>query len=333
MTGVITVVVPVRDEATTVAATLRSVAAQTIGAERIELLVLDGCSSDGTGEICRRFADAAPWHRFAVRRNAARTVPHALNAGLADARGEWFTRVDGRTTLSREYLEVCTDAAGRHGGATAVGGRLVTIADGAVATAIAAVVTHPLGVGRGFRLPIHTETEVGHHPFAVWRTEDVRSYGGFREELTRNQDDEFSMRARARGARIYVTPAAVVSYRPRTRIRGLAAQYFQYGLWKAAVGRSTGLFPLQSVAPAAVTAGAAAALGAAVTGRSRLPLALALASYGTAAAAVSLTRPGARPDLTLAALAAAHLSYGTGVLCGAAAPTLTRHGPGQARVR
>ena len=93
------------------------------------------------------------------------------------------------------------------------------------------------------------ETQVPHHPFAVWRAEDVRAYGGFREELTRNQDDEFSMRAVARGARIYVEPAAAVSYRPRERLRGLGAQYFQYGLWKAAVGRATGLFPLQSPHP------------------------------------------------------------------------------------
>ena len=91
---------------------------------------------------------------------------------------------------------------------TAAGGLLVADADGAVANAIAAAVTHPLGVGQGFRTLRAGPAEVPHHPFAVWRTDFVREAGGFDAGLVRNQDDEFSMRAARHGARIEVIAAS-----------------------------------------------------------------------------------------------------------------------------
>jgi succinoglycan biosynthesis protein ExoA len=181
-----------------------------------------------------------------------------------------------------------------------------------------------LGVGSGFRVPIAAETEVPHHPFAVWRTTDVRDHGGFRGELTRNQDDEFSMRARSRGARIFALPEATVRYRPRERLRGLAVQYFQYGLWKAAVGRTEGLFPLRSLAPAGVTVAGAVALGVAAGGRSRVPLALGALVYGGAGVVIARARPRARLGWTAAALATTHLAYGAGLLTGVTRPGLVR---------
>ena len=329
--GIVTVVVPVRDEASTVSRALESLATQSIRPERIEVLVYDGRSRDGTADICRAFADRAPWHRFRVEDSPQRTVPHALNAGLAKASGEWFTRLDGRTSLSPSYLAECVTMAASGGPGTAAGGRLEAEAIGATAESIAAVVTHPLGVGQGFRTRVVKPTEVPHHPFAVWRTADVRAFGGYRAQLTRNQDDEFSMRARAAGARIWVLPTATVRYRPRERVRGVATQYFQYGLWKAAVGRSEGLFPLQSLAPALVTVCAVGA--AAAARRSPLPLAGGALLYATAAAAVRRSRPGARLVPTTVALLATHMSYGLGLLIGVARPSLTTSVMGHGRLR
>ena len=328
----VTVVVPVCDEGATVGAALESLAAQTIGAASIEVLVYDGGSVDDTVAICRSFADRHPWRRFEVLHNSARTVPHALNAGLAASSCEWFTRLDGRTRLSPGYLAGCLEALRKPDAATAAGGAFVAEATGATAESIAAAVTHPFGIGRGFRTET-AATDVPHHPFAVWRTADVLRFGGFDSSLTRNQDDEFSMRAAGHGARIVLVPEVAVHYRPRERMRGLAAQYFQYGLWKSAVARRHGLFPRRSLVPALALLGAGGAVALAATGRTALPACAVAAGYAALGAAASRARPGASPFATTAALATVHLTYGLGVIAGALRPGLTAGRAGSARVR
>ena len=328
----ICVVLPVRDEAGTVAAALESLAAQTLPAEQIEVLVFDGLSSDGTRAVCERFRERRPWRRFSVESNPERVVPHALNSALERTDAPFFTRIDGRTSLSPGYLERCMARVGGAGRRTAAGGLLVAEADGAVANAIAAAVTHSLGVGPGFRTLRSGPAEVPHHPFAVWRTDFVREAGGFDVELVRNQDDEFSMRASRHGARIEVIDGEFVRYRPRERFRGLVVQYFQYGLWKAAVARRKGLFPMRSLAPAAVVLAGCAALAGAARGRPRAAAAY-LTGYAAGGVLAAGARRGASWPLVGVALMTVHGAYGVGLLLGAACPGLTETAAGRGRVR
>jgi succinoglycan biosynthesis protein ExoA len=327
----VTVVVPVRDEESTVHSALESLARQTIGPAALEVLVFDGGSVDGTKDVCRAFASGYPWGRFEVFDNPQRTVPHALNLGLAESRCKWFAVIAGRTTFSPDYLEACLRELETSGPGVAVGGRFVAEAEGPVARAIAAVVTHPLGVGRGFRTE-QTDTDVPHHPFAVWQRDDVLRFGAFNPELERNQDDEFSMRALSQGARIKLTHQPEIRYRPRERFRGVAVQYFQYGLWKAAVGRRYRLFPVRSLVPAAATGAFVGATALAVTGRTRLPLVGLLGGYAAVGSAIAGARNSNRV-VTAAALGLVHLAYGTGVIVGAARPAAVTSMVGTTRLR
>lgn len=323
-------VMPVRDEAKTLEKSLASLAAQSLGPEQIDVFVYDGLSTDETTEIARAWRSRCAWHRFEVLANPDLTVPHALNAALEITETPYFTRLDGRTRISPDYLEACILEIEARGNKTAAAGLFVAEAEGPVAEAIASAVTHPFGVGRGFRT-LTTPSEVDHHPFAVWRADDIRSIGGFDTELTRNQDDEFSMRAQSQGFKIYAFGPAYATYRPRERFRGLGMQYFQYGLWKSAVGRERGLFPLRSLAPG----GAAVAWGLSVMvlRRSRWPLFVLMAIYAIAGAIASRNRTAAGPIRTALALALVHLSYGCGVLSGAVWPRLAHSWLGSHRVR
>jgi hypothetical protein len=174
---------------------------------------------------------------------------------------------------------------------------------------------------------------IPHHPFALWRAVDVRALGGFAPGLTRNQDDEFSMRAARAGTRILLVPEAVVTYRPRERLPGLAVQYFQYGLWKSAVARERGLFPPRSLAPAGLLVGAAGGVGLAVAGRSRRPLQALAGAYLAAGTLASLHQAGAGPVATGCSMATTHVSYGAGVLAGAVRPSIASTRLGTGRVR
>jgi cellulose synthase/poly-beta-1,6-N-acetylglucosamine synthase-like glycosyltransferase len=328
----VSVVLPVRDEARTVGLALESLARQTLGPALLEVLVYDGTSSDDTKRICESYAERHVWKRFEIIENLPRTVPHALNAALAASTCAWFMRLDGRTSISPNYVEACVTRASVET-KVAAGGRLKTHATGAMASAIAAAVTHPIGVGRGFRNAHEAGPHLSHHPFAVWRKEELRSLGGFDPTLTRNQDDELSMRATKRGWRFLLVPEAEVVYRPRERIRGLAAQYFQYGLWKSVVARRHGLFPKRSAVPAAMTIAWAGSLLLRATGRTTWPLRSLVACYLGAGLAVARGRPSTNAVLVASALCVLHASYGAGVIAGFVRPTLADTRLGQGRVR
>src|SRR5262249_53387 len=56
---IVTVIVPVRNEARSLRACLGSLLAQTYPAERLEILVVDGLSEDGTAALAREIAGGA----------------------------------------------------------------------------------------------------------------------------------------------------------------------------------------------------------------------------------------------------------------------------------
>jgi glycosyltransferase involved in cell wall biosynthesis len=105
----VSVVVPTRDAARTVARCLASVRSQTWPA--LELLVVDNWSRDGTWELAGRLADLAL--RAGPERSAQR------NLGLERAAGEWVLWVDADMVLAPDAVERSL-AAARSAGAGAV---------------------------------------------------------------------------------------------------------------------------------------------------------------------------------------------------------------------
>lgn len=55
------------------------------------------------------------------------------------------------------------------------------------------------------------------------------------KELVRNQDDEFNFRLVQNGGKIWLDPSIKSTYYPRTSLRKLFKQYFQYGFYKIRV--------------------------------------------------------------------------------------------------
>ena len=97
----VSVVVPTRDAARTVARCLASVRAQTWPA--LELLVVDNWSRDGTWEVAARLADVAL--RAGHERSAQR------NLGIERAAGEWVLWVDADMVLATDAVERALAAA------------------------------------------------------------------------------------------------------------------------------------------------------------------------------------------------------------------------------
>jgi len=320
----VSVVMPVRNEAAFIQRSLQAVLEQDYPHERLEILVADGMSTDGTRDVVALMAGSSPNVR--LMDNPERIVSTGLNRALAAARGDIIVRVDGHTIIDRQYVSGCV-AALKAFGADCVGGAIRAAGEGWFGKAVAAATSSRFGIGHARFQHARREAWVDTvYPAAWWRTTFDR-IGLFDEALVRDQDDEFSYRLLDAGGRILMVPGLRSRYTVRGSWRELWRQYFQYGFWKVRVlrkhprqVRARQLVPLAFVV-ALLSTGVAALVG----DGGRAAFVVLLSTYGTAniaAGAWSSRRVGwtLLPGIVLAH-AIIHIGYGCGFLAGVA-----RHG-------
>ena len=311
----VSVVIPMRNEAQHIAACLDSVLAQDYPADRLEVIVVDGESDDDSARVLRGYGE-----RLRVLRNPGRIVPTAMNIGIRAARGTIVARVDAHTVLAPSYIRVGVEALQRSG-ADNVGGPMHSVSRGRVGTAIALAMSSRFGIGAYF----HFATEdrevdtvyMGMYPRAVFER-----IGLFDEELVRNQDDELNYRLRKAGGRIFLTTRMQSQYQNRQSFRTLARQFFQYGVWKIRVLQKhpRQMSVRQFVPPLFVATVLGSAIMALWLPAARWLFAAILAAYvlAVAAASASVARRHGWRDVAAvaAAFATMHCSWGSGFLVG-----------------
>jgi glycosyltransferase involved in cell wall biosynthesis len=319
MTIDFTIIVAVYNEVAHIRDCLTSCLEQEYAKERYEIIMVDGLSTDGTREV----AEAMQLHHdnLIVLANPNRTVPYALNIALAHARGRFILRVDGHSGIEKDYLRQCARFL-ETTRAECVGGAIKSINRTFMGRAIAQAMSCSFGVGNArFR----TSGEPGYVDslaFGAYRREIFDRIGGFDEAFTRCQDDEFNYRLRGAGGKIYFTPEIRAYYYPRSSLRKLWRQYYQYGYYKVLVLKRhlPRMQMRQFVPPAFVLSLIVAGILALSTGWGWLALAGILIPYLvlslTSAVRIALRSEMAfLPVLPLIFLIL-HLSYGSGFLLG-----------------
>lgn len=317
----VSVLMPVRDEVRHIDAAIAAVLAQDYPADRLELIVADGGSSDGTTERVR--LAAARDARVQLLDNPARIAATGLNRALDRARGEVVVRMDAHATMPSDYVRQCVLEL-RRSGADNVGGRVVSVGEGATGEAIALAMSSPFGVGDARFRWSDEEAWVETVPFGAWRRELFERVGRFDEALVRNQDYEHNCRIRRGGGRILLTPRVRSTYFVRGALSSLGAQYFRSGWWKVPVlqRHARQMRPRHFAPPVLVAALTAAAALAATPAPGAWPLVLLGGGYAAAclvAAAGVVRRRGAPPTRVARvalAFAVMHLAYGAGFLLG-----------------
>ncbi|MFT3739983.1 MAG: glycosyltransferase family 2 protein [Breznakibacter sp.] len=231
----ISLVVPVRNESAYILKTLEAILAQDYPSQRMEVLVADGMSDDGTREMVAEFA--ADHSNIHLVDNPKRIVPTGLNTAILKAGGDVIVRMDSHSVYPANYLTTLVTAL-RTYDCHNVGCLIETKpADQSLAAkAIAVALSHPFGVGNAwFRIGTNEVKEVDTVPFGCFRREVFDKIGLFDEELVRNQDDEFNARMIKNGLKIVLIPNLVVSYYARATYGKLFKMYYQYGLFKPLV--------------------------------------------------------------------------------------------------
>jgi GT2 family glycosyltransferase len=200
-----------------------------------EIIVLDGMSEDGTREILARLAQENS--RIRLIDNPFRIKPYALNVGIQSARGRYIAILDAHTVYASDYLRVCVELLEEHPEVCCTGGPIISQGRSHFGQAVAAAMSHPVGIGNAkHRIPDYEGHAEG-ACFPMFRREVFEKVGMYDEILMRNQDDEFNYRLLRAGENIFISPRARCTYFVRETASQLFRQYFQYGFWRVAVLR------------------------------------------------------------------------------------------------
>ena len=100
----ISVILPVRNEEKYIRACVASIFAQDYPAEKMEVIFVDGCSEDRTVELLHEMQKEHP--QIIVLDNPNRTVPYAMNIGIAQCRGEVIVRLDAHSEYPPDYVRL-----------------------------------------------------------------------------------------------------------------------------------------------------------------------------------------------------------------------------------
>jgi succinoglycan biosynthesis protein ExoA len=321
----VTIAMPALDEAGYIEACLRSVQAQTYPADRIEVLVADGGSTDGTRQILARLAHEDT--RIRLVDNTARIQAVGLNRILEQSRGEVVVRMDVHCEYAPDYVEKCVEVLARTG-ADSVGGAQRCRGETSFQKAVCAALRSPLGVGgAAYRNP-EKEGFVDTVFLGAFRREVFDRIGPWDPLAVTNEDAELNQRLIAAGGRIYLSREIVVHYSPRDSLRALARQYLRYGQGRArTLAKHRRFLTLRPALPFLAVATEALLLAA-------LPVTLAGLYIGAAAvlaAGVEAVRVGASGGATrillvwiiLPVIVVSHgIGFGVGLLRHVAAPRL-----------
>jgi succinoglycan biosynthesis protein ExoA len=255
---VLSVIVPVRNEAAHIERTLGQLLAQDYDAERFEVLVIDGESTDGTREIVTRLAASHANLRLLdnpkIRSSAGR------NIGIRESRGDFVLVVDGHCELDGDHLSRLA-AAFRETGADCIGRPQPLNVAGAttIQRTIAAARSSWLGHHPSSHVYSTQSRFVPAHSVAVaYRRSVFERVGVFDERFDACEDVELNHRIDRAGLRCHLSPELAVRYAPRSKLRGLFIQLSRYGRGRVRLWRKhPETFSLKSFLPAALVLGIA----------------------------------------------------------------------------
>ena len=236
----VSIICPVFNEEKYIEACIVSILEQDYPKEAMEVLFIDGNSTDNSTGIIKRYT--AQYSFLKLLNNPERIVPYALNKGLEAAKGEVIMRLDAHGTYPTNYISELVRYLYQLN-ADNVGGVWNTqpAKDTPICQAIAFASSHPFGVGGSMhKIGASKIMETDTVPFGCYKREIFDKTGLFDTDLVRNQDDEFNGRLLNLGGKIYLIPQVIINYTARDTLCKMRKMYYQYGLYKPLVNKKLG---------------------------------------------------------------------------------------------
>jgi glycosyltransferase involved in cell wall biosynthesis len=213
----VSVIIPVLNDPTGLAATLDALEQQSLRSEELEIIVVDNGSTDGTPRVAARYGERIPQLGLASEKSVQSSYA-ARNRGIESATARVLAFTDADCRPAKDWLEMGLRSLDR--GADAAAGRVEM-----VFKADSPNLWEYLDAG----LNLDQARLVGEHGFGATANLFVRQelfdrVGVFRGDLKSGGDYEFGRRVTRAGGRIHYDPDAVVRHPARSELASLLAK-------------------------------------------------------------------------------------------------------------
>lgn len=236
----ISVICPIYNEEKYIGKCIESIMEQDYPKDDMEVLFVDGMSTDRTREIIVSYLPSCPY--LYVLDNPLRIVPYAMNIGIKAVKGDIIIRLDAHAFYPKNYFsELVYQLEKLKADNVGAVCRTLPANDTPKCCAIAAALSSSFGMGNSyFRIGANKIMQVDTVPFGCYRKDVFDRIGLYDTDLVRNQDDELNARLVKHGGRIYLLPNLVVDYFARDTIKKTGKMFYQYGLYKPLVNKKLG---------------------------------------------------------------------------------------------
>ncbi|HFB99934.1 MAG TPA: glycosyltransferase family 2 protein [Phaeodactylibacter sp.] len=227
----VSILIPCFNEEDFIEAVIQNILEQDYPQSQMEVLFLDGMSTDRTAGIITQYADNQPFIKLIP--NPEQYVPQAMNLGIQQATGEIIIRLDAHATYPKQYISQLVFwlkklNAENVGGIWNIQPRNYSLK----AKAIVKVLSHPIGVGNAlYRMGVSEPQEVDTVPFGCYPKSVFEKYGLYDTNLQRNQDIELNKRIKRKGGKIFLVPDVECTYFARSSFRSLWKNNYANGKW------------------------------------------------------------------------------------------------------
>lgn len=226
----VAVVIPTYNEELYIEKCIESVRNQSYPFDEMDVMIVDGRSTDATREIVTKISKK--WTNVRLLDNPGKIQSIAFNIGVSNSAAPYIVRLDAHAEYNEKYIELCIKnlaanyQIGDAGGVCTIRPRR----EGIIPEANAILNQSKFGIGgAAFRVGAKAGF-VDTVPFGSFPRHVVEEVGGMREDMPRAEDNEYVTRIKKAGYKIYLDPEVVCTYYSRDTFSGSVKQMYANGL-------------------------------------------------------------------------------------------------------
>lgn len=229
---VVSIVIPMLNERDAIVRCINSILAQDYPSDKLEIIVVDGLSADGSREQVQTLIKQHQSIRLLD--NPQKRTPRSLNIGIQNAAGDVVIILGAHTTIDNKFVSTNIKYMNELD-VKCTGGTQINVGETflqrAIGYGMGSVFGMPSAPYRFFPKKRFVDTVV----YAAYRKELFDEIGYFDEELHISEDAELNWRIRQAGHKIFYTPEIISYYYPRKNLKTLFKQFLNYGILRVNV--------------------------------------------------------------------------------------------------
>ena len=225
----VAIVIPTLNEERFISRCLNSIIKQTYEFEKMDVMIIDGGSTDNTKKIVAEYQKSHQNIRFIENKKKIQSV--AFNIGFKKSTAPYIIRLDAHAEYDSKYISLCIENLKQDEKRGNVGGRCNILPfNQSLWAQTNAILNHSrFGIGgAAFRVSneAHNTDSV---PFGAFPRKIIEKIGGMREDLPRGEDNEYNSRIRKAGYKIFFDPNIISSYFARPTLGASCKQMYANG--------------------------------------------------------------------------------------------------------